>query len=162
MREPAAIADSGPLIALARINQLTLLSQLFSQIFIPPEVWREVTVKGRGLPGALEVSQVTWFIFQKPDPLSVEPLSILVDAGEAEAIALAYTIPNCTILLDDSHARKIAKRLNLKHIGTIGLLLRAKKQGLLETIKPSLQALPKNGIYIRKELIEAVLKEANE
>lgn len=80
MREPAAIADSGPLIALTRINQLTLLPKLFSQVFIPPEVWREVTVKGRGLPGALEISQITWLIFQKPDPLSVEPLSILVDA----------------------------------------------------------------------------------
>lgn len=65
-------------------------------------------------------------------------------------------------MLDDSHARKIAKRLNLKHIGTVGLLLRAKKQGFLEEIKPSFQALPENGIYIRKELIDAVLKEANE
>jgi hypothetical protein len=110
---------------------------LFSKIFIPPEVWKEVTIKGRGLPGAHEVSQVPWFIFQKPDPLLVDPLSILVDAGEAEAIALAQIIPDCTILLDDSHARKIAKRLNLKHIGTVGLLLRSKKQGFLEEIKPS-------------------------
>ncbi|GAB6094709.1 hypothetical protein JCM14469_09610 [Desulfatiferula olefinivorans] len=113
MREPVAIPDSGPLIALARINQLELLPHLFSKVIVPTYVWTEVTVKGKGMPGAYEVSQVSWFDFQKPDPLLVEPLNILVDTGEAEAIALAQTIRDCTILLDDSHARRIAKRLNL-------------------------------------------------
>ncbi|GAB6094708.1 hypothetical protein JCM14469_09600 [Desulfatiferula olefinivorans] len=54
------------------------------------------------------------------------------------------------------------KPSNLKHIGTIGLLLRAKKQGIIQHIKPYVQALPENGIYVRKELIDTVLKEANE
>ena len=52
MREPVAIPDSGPLIALARINQLELLPQLFSKVIVPPYVWTEVTVKGKGMPGA--------------------------------------------------------------------------------------------------------------
>jgi hypothetical protein len=65
-------------------------------------------------------------------------------------------------LLDDARARKIAQRLNIKQIGTIGLLLRAKRQGLVETIKPNISALVENGIYIRRELIDAVLSEAGE
>ena len=59
-----------------------------------------------------------------------------MDAGEAQAIALAQTTADCTILLDDARARKIAQRLGIKQIGTIGLLLRAKRQGLIEQIRP--------------------------
>jgi len=92
----------------------------------------------------------------------VKPLGILVDAGEAEAIALAQNTADCIILLDDARARKIAQRLSIKQIGTIGLLLRAKRQGLVQTIKPYIDALVENGIYIRRELIDAVLAEAGE
>jgi len=162
MRESAAIADSGPLISLARINQHELLPRLFSKILIPPEVWNEVTVKGQGLPGAHEISQVTWITIQKPDPQLVKPLSILVDAGEAEAIALAQTTPDCIILLDDARARRIAGRLNIRQIGTVGLLLRAKRRGLVEKINPHIDLLVENGIYIRQELIDAVLNDAGE
>lgn len=142
MRDTAAIADSGPLICLARIHQLELLPRLFSKILVPPEVWKEVTVRGQGHPGAHEVSQVTWMTIQSPDPQLVKPLSILVDDGEAEAIALAQTTDNCTILLDDARARKIAQRLSIKQIGTIGLLRRAKRRGLIETIKPHIDSCP--------------------
>jgi predicted nucleic acid-binding protein len=162
MHDTAAIADSGPLICLAKIDQLELLPRLFSKILVPPQVWNEVTVIGQGHPGAHEVSQATWITIQAPDPQLVKPLSILVDIGEAEAIALAQTTADCTILLDDSRARKIAKRLNIKQIGTIGLLLRAKRRGLVENIRPHIDALVENGIYIRKELTDAVLKDAGE
>lgn len=162
MREAAAIADSGPLICLTRINKLGLIPRLFSKILVPPEVWNEVTVRGRGLPGASEISQATWISIQKPDPQLVQPLSILEDAGEAEAIALAQTIPNCIVLLDDSRARRVATRLNIKQIGTVGLLLRAKRMGLIEKIKPHLDSLIETGIYIRQELIDAVLNDAGE
>lgn len=97
MHETFAVADSGSLIALVRINQHELLPRLFSKILVPPEVWNEVTVRGKGLPGAYEISQATWITIQTPEPQLVRPLSILVDAGEAEAIALAQTIPDCII-----------------------------------------------------------------
>ena len=71
-------------------------------------------MRGKGHPGAHEVSQVTWFTIQAPDPQLVKPLSILLDAGEAEAIALAQTMGDCTILLDDARARKIAQRPKIK------------------------------------------------
>lgn len=162
MREIVAVADSGPLICLSKIDQLELLPALFAKILVPPEVWREVTVRGRLHPGADKVSQATWIIIQEPDPQLVKPLSILADAGEAQAIALAQTLEGCTVLLDDSRARKIAERLGIKQIGTVGLLLRAKRRGLIERIRPHIEALIENGIYVRKELIEAVLKEAGE
>jgi len=162
MREAIAVADSGPLIGLARIGRLELLPRIFSEIIAPTEVWHEVTVKGRGLPGAYEISQVKWIKIKGPSAQLVLPLSILVDAGEAQAIALAQTTPGCIILLDDARARKIAARLNIKQIGTIGLLLRAKRMGLIDKIRPHIEALIENGIYIRQQLIDTVLTEAGE
>lgn len=162
MLEIIAIADSGPLIFFARIKQLHLLPRLFSKVLVSPEVWNEVTLRGRKHPGAFEVSQAKWITIQSPDFHLVKSLSILVDAGEAETIALGQTTENSALLLDDGRARKIAQRLNLQHIGTIGLLLRAKRRGLIETIKPHIDALVDNGIYIRQEIIDAVLKSAGE
>jgi hypothetical protein len=95
MRDAVAIADSGPLICLARINQLELLPRLFAKILVPPEVWNEITVRGKDHPGAQQVRQGTWLTLQAPDPQLVKPLSIFVDAGEAEAIALAQTTADC-------------------------------------------------------------------
>ena len=102
MIKPAIVADSGPLISLAIIDQLDLLKQLYQQVLVPPAVWHEVTVKGRGMPGAHAVAQLTWLEIRKPEPQVLQPLSILVDPGEAEAIALAQTVAGSIVLLDDS------------------------------------------------------------
>lgn len=82
--------------------------------------------------------------------------------GEAEALALAQGEPDAILLLDDLRARKLAERLQLRRVGAVALLGMAKQAGLIERLKPSLDALVANGIYIRRELIEAALKQAGE
>lgn len=159
--EPTLVVDSGPLIAFARIGQLALLPHLGSTIVVPPAVWDEVTAR-QDAPGAHEVRQTTWIIIQAPEALLVESLTILVDRGEAEAIALARTLSNCTVVLDDARARRVAERLDIPRIGTVGLLRRAKRKGLIDQLRPQLEALQANGVYIRQELIDAVLKDVGE
>lgn len=162
MIEALAIADSGPLIALARINRLALLPQLSSRILVPPEVWNEVTVHAIDAPGAREVSQAEWVEIMSPDPLLVGTLVILVDRGEAEAIALAQSFPGCLLLVDDARARRVAERLNVRRTGTVGLLRRAKQSGLIKSLRVEIEALQTNGIYIHQSLIDAVLQEVGE
>ncbi len=87
MTNPIIIANSSPLISLAIIEQLELLPQLYQRVLLPPAVWDEVTVQGVGLPGANAVSKITWIEIQTPEAKLLEPLSILVDRGQAEAIA---------------------------------------------------------------------------
>ncbi|MCC5657442.1 DUF3368 domain-containing protein [Nostoc sp. XA010] len=125
------VADSSPLIYLAIIAQLELLPQLYQRILLPTAVWDEVTIQGVALPGAQAVSQLTWLEIQAPEALILEPLSILVDRGEAEAIALAQSTPDSTVLLDDAQARRVAERLGIRRIGTLGILRKAKKAGLI-------------------------------
>jgi predicted nucleic acid-binding protein len=156
------IADSSPLISLAIIQQLELLPQLYQRIVIPPAVWEEVTVQGLGLPGAEAVSQLKWIEIETPSPIVLQPLSILVDYGEAEAIALAQSTPNSIVLLDAAQARRIAERLGIPRIGTLGILRRAKKAGLINEMKGYIEQLRNNGMYIRPSIIEAVLRDVGE
>ena len=162
MTNAAIIADSSPLIALALIEQLDLLPQLYPQVFVPPAVWDEVTIQGAGLPEAQAVCQASWLVIQTPEPTILEPLFILVDRGEAEAIALAQAISNSTVLLDDAQARRVAERLAVPRIGTLGILRRAKKKGLIATLTPLITQLQSSGIYIRPSLIEAILRDVGE
>jgi predicted nucleic acid-binding protein len=90
------------------------------------------------------------------------PLSILLDPGEAEAIALAMGLPDCTVLLDDAQARRVAERFGVNRIGTLGILRKAKKSGLIAAIKPFTVQLQNNGIYMHQSLIDAVLRDVGE
>jgi uncharacterized protein len=162
MIEALAIEDSGPLIALARINRLSLLPQLCSRILFPPAVWNEVTVLAGDAPGAREVSQAEWIEIKFPDSSIVKQLQISVDLGESEAIALAQSFPGCLPLVDDARARREAERLNIRRIGTVGLLRRAKQSGLINSLRAEIEALQSKGIYIHQSLIDSVLQEVGE
>mgnify|MGYP006275923655 CR=1 FL=1 len=162
MTSSVIVADSSPLISLAIIEQLELLPQLYPRILAPPAVWDEVTVQGAGLPGSLAVGQVTWLEIKAPGASGVESLSILVDRGEAEAIALAKEIPESAVLLDDAQARRVAERLQIRRIGTLGILRRAKKAGLISEVKSYIEQLQANGIYIRPSLAILILQDVGE
>lgn len=162
MTEWVVVADSSPLIGLARIGQLDILRKLASRVVMPPAVREEITLHRREAPGAAAIRQATWIEVEAPNDLEVEPLAILLDRGEAEAIALAQRLPDATLLLDDARARRVAERLAIRRIGTVGLLRRGKIAGLIPAVKPLIEALMANGIYIHRLLIDAVLKDLGE
>jgi predicted nucleic acid-binding protein len=162
MTNSTIIGDSSPLIALSIIGQLELLPKLYSRVVIPQKVWDEITVQGIGLPGVAAIGQLDWLIIEKSAPETVKPLAILLDPGEAEAIALAISLPESTVLLDDAQARRVAERFSVNRIGTLGILRRAKKAGLINAIKPYAVQLQNSGIYIRQSLIDAVLQDVGE
>lgn len=112
--------------------------------------------------GAEALAQLSWLDIQKPEPQVLIPLSIIADPGEAEAIALAQTIKDSIVLLDDSQARRIAERFDVPRIGTLGILRRAKIKGLIDEIKPMIAQLQANHIYMSDNLIKAVLDSVDE
>lgn len=162
MTKAAIIADSGPLISLAIIGRLDILQLLYQRVVAPPAVWHEVTVKGKGMPGADAVAALSWLEICKPEPQVLQSLSILVDPGEAEVIALAQTVADSIVLLDDSQARRVAERFDIPRIGTLGVLRRAKKQGLLTEIRPYIEQLRAHNIYMSDRLVEAILQDVGE
>ena len=149
MKEPV-VADSTCLIGLERINHLDLLQSLFDPVVVPPEVKREF-----GIP-------VPWLTVEAPtNNALVATLKILVDDGEAEAIALAQE-RGWLIILDDRQARSVAGNLGISVIGTIGILVRAKHYGIIPALKPLLNELESNGFYVSEILREEALRLAGE
>jgi hypothetical protein len=164
---PDAVSDSSPLIHLAKIEALELLSRLYSRILIPPAVWREVVEESDGRPGAVEMQKAVaagWMVKQatKNETLVIA-LRQTLDNGEAEAIALATELHPESVLLDDKLARQMARRLGVAVTGTIGVLLRAKQVGLIVELRPLVTRLQsEGGYYIDPSLIEKVLLAAGE
>jgi hypothetical protein len=157
------VSNSGPLVALSAVFAFDLLRQLHGSILIPPAVYEEVVVAGSGRPGAREVSSSPWIQTAKsrpkPDPMLVEELG----SGEAEAIALAVEVRAQRLLLDDRRARRIAEiayRLSVQ--GVAGVLVAARKRGLVETIRPLLVGMRAAGYHLSDRLILAACREVGE
>lgn len=156
------IADSEPLISLARIEQLPLLPTLFGVVRIPEAVMRELTQgAAEGRPGAASIQAASWIQVVRVDPTSAAGYELLVDAGEAAAIALAMS-EGGLLLMDDDRGRRLALRLGLAIKGTLGILVLAKKQGHIASVRPLLEALQKHGIRVAQKLVEATLREVGE
>jgi predicted nucleic acid-binding protein len=86
------VADSGPLIALARIGQLDLLPTLYGEVIVPPGVYQEITGEA-DLPGARELAQADWLsVAEVDDQTAVQRLLFWLDRGESEAIVLAQIV----------------------------------------------------------------------
>lgn len=149
MREPVVV-DSTCLIGLENINHLDLLPRLFEPVHAPPEVGREFG------------SSPDWLRIELPSNSAlVKALKVSIDDGEAEAMALAVE-RQWRIVLDDLKARDLAQRMGLRVIGTVGLLVRAKRAGLIPWINPLLNELSAKGFHLSEELKREALRLAGE
>jgi len=137
------ISNSSILIALSRIGQLNLLSQRFTDgILIPQAVWHEVVETGSGRSGANEVKIANWItVHQITNRPLFALLSTELDKGESEAIVLAIEEQADIILLDERSARRKAVSLDLTVLGTVGILIWAKRAGLIENLREQLNTL---------------------
>jgi predicted nucleic acid-binding protein len=163
MAERVVVSDASPLIGLAAAGGFELLRELFGTLTITATVRREV-IAGKALPGAKEVRaaiRAGWIQVLK-DPPGKPPFSTL-DPGEASILAAAAKLGRpCLILIDELAGREQAKALGFAVTGTAGLLLVAKKRGLIPAVRPYFEALMKADFRLSAELVRAVLKDAGE
>jgi predicted nucleic acid-binding protein len=146
------ISDTSCLIILSNIDHVELLKEVYGQILTTPEIAHEF---GEILPDWVKIMTVN-------DKQRQILLEIQLDKGEASAIALSLEIPGSTLILDDYKARKIADRLGLKYTGTIGIIIKAKLNGFLPSIKPLLKAMKQKGFRMSPEIEIQALFEAQE
>jgi predicted nucleic acid-binding protein len=146
-----AVTNSTCLIALERIEKLDLLPKLFTAVFAPPAVHDEL--------GCV----LDWLQVRVPaDSGAVAALRIQLHLGEAEAIALAMELHDVSIILDDGKARRIAAQLGLHVIGTLGLLIAAKRRGCIESVGKVLESLDRAGFRMSAGLRVETLRLAGE
>jgi predicted nucleic acid-binding protein len=145
------VADSGPLIAQARVQLLTVLPKLFGRVAVPSAVWEEVTSgAAQGRAGAADVQSADWVDVVVAPPSLAAAYALLVDRGEAEALAYASENTDAEntdalLLIDDRRGRRVAAQLGIAHRGTAGLLVQARRLGVFPELRPVLQALARAG-----------------
>jgi len=155
------ISDSSPLISLAVIGKLDLLEKLYKEIYVPNAVYEEVTLKNKPFSKELKIFLEGRVKIVK-NRLAIEILLSDIGIGESEAIVLALEEKPDIVLIDDLKARKFAKIKGLETIGTMGILLEAKKIGLIKEIKPFISKLILSDIRISRKIIDITLQAAQE
>ncbi len=161
------LCDAGPLMALGKLNRLDLLAGLFGQVQIPRAVYDEVVTQGlvRGAPDALTVrlfwQRQQWPIIDVPEALlSTYIPPVILDPGETELLALAQSLADPMLLMDDEVARAEARRLKLRLCGTLGILVRAYRKDLFSLDQAELlirEIAARPDIWIAARLCEQVL-----
>lgn len=158
------IADTGPLIALARIDLLELLTSLPWHFYAPTAVVKEASADA-SKPGALAVSKALengWlFVQDTNESITLGALEQLLDKGEAAAIALAEE-HSAALLIDERRGRKVAKHRGIQVMGTGSLLVHAKKLGLIESVELRLDELCAIGYRLSDALVNELKRMAGE
>ncbi len=149
---PDMLSNTSCLIALDNIRQLDLLHSLYDIIHISEEVAAEFGVL---VPAWIKVHSVQ-------DKTKLDILHNLVDLGEASTIALAYQFDDVTLILDDRKARKLADNLKLRFTGLLGVLIKAKQTGIIDSVDNVLARLKSAGFRFSPAMEIQALRLAGE
>ncbi|HET9225315.1 MAG TPA: DUF3368 domain-containing protein [Thermoanaerobaculia bacterium] len=157
------VVDTSPLIFLAKLDRLDILSRSADQIVAPPAVLQEIEEYPDAASERIDDATKTW-LSVKPvtDRRLVDVLMADLDAGESEVIALALELEAERIVLDDLDARRLAQRLGVAPVGTLGLLLAAKLRGEIQSLRAEIDRLRQAGFRVSPALSQAILREAGE
>ena len=155
------VINASPLITLFRSNLEELLPQLFTDIIVPGAVWHEIVESGHADRAALRLPETAW-VKRVEDLPEYSVMAWDVGAGETAVISFALNNPGYSAMIDDAVARNCSKSFGIPTLGTAGLLLVAKKRGVINSIAEPLQAIRKSGLYFSDTLITTLLKNAGE
>ena len=149
---PEMISNTTCIIVLDNAGSLYILKELYGTINITEEVFHEF---GKEVPEWIKVVKVKNSNYTKI-------LEQFMDLGEASTIALNMETENSKMIIDDMKARKFSDKMNLNYTGTVGVLLKAKEQGVIKSVKTILTLLKLNGFRISEELERKAIITAGE
>jgi predicted nucleic acid-binding protein len=162
----AVVSNTSPLLNLAIIGRLSLLEEQFSEVLIPPAVLRELRPE-EALPGSELLAQALRVGWLRATALTSQDVANVLwrtlDEGEAEAIALALQLGADRVLLDERDGRRAALAAGLRPVGALGVLLRAKRDGAIPSLRQDLDRLRELAAFrIAAELERDLLRAAGE
>lgn len=164
MSAPLLIADSGPLIALARLDLLDLPRRYFDTVFVVDAVWNEVTRRPKAGEAERLVAALESGVLQRLDDPVSSPDSLLragLDVGERNSIARGIEM-QAGLLIDERRGRKAARALGLPVLGTFGLLVLAYENGVISSLRAQVDQLQASGYFLPEELVKQTLAALGE
>lgn len=156
------VVNASPIICLAKSGLLELFPALFRTVCIPGAVMREVAEAGADDPGARAAQEASWL---KPvGAISIDPRVAGWDlgSGESEVISFALQDPSVAAVLDDREARRCALTLGCTLIGTAGILVLARREGRLPSLRAAFERMRQAGLWISDALVEELCRAVGE
>ena len=162
MRIECIAANASPLICLSKSAMADLLPALFSEIFVPEQVIEEIRAGCKNDPSAEILLQYRWI--RRVGNIAIPPAISTWDLGGGESSVMAYTLadPRCWAAIDDRQARRCADSMGCRHIGTVGLILLAKKRGVIRSVREALDGLQKAGPWMSEPFMNEICSRARE
>lgn len=163
MPESSLVINTGPIIALtAATGSLSILPLLYSRVIVPYEVCNEVFSKDSSLPGANELQSAV-SLERRAHPIRIAPLlTQLLDRGEASVVQVALDEQIPLVCIDEHVGRRVARLNGLIVTGSLGILIRAKREGHPVCLSESIVRMREAGIFLSDRLCEAALRESAE
>jgi len=162
MRIERVVVNASPLICLFKSGLLDLLPKLFSEIVVPDKVYQEITAKGEMAPSSIPLFSNKRL--KRANNIVIPPSITSWDLGQGESSVLSYALenPDFFAVIDDREARRCATSLGCRHIGTVGIILLAKRRGIITSVKEGLKKLQDAGLWLSEGFIKEVCRKVNE
>ena len=157
------VINTTPIISLiAAAGSLDMLPLLYSRVWVPFEVCREIQAGGTDGFASTEFEQMAW-LHKQSQPVTIPMLlQNSLDTGEAAVIQLALQEGIALVATDESVGRRFARLSGLSLTGSLGILLKAKKLGYPILMKDAIQRMRQRGIWLGDKVVEFALREAGE
>jgi predicted nucleic acid-binding protein len=155
------VVNASPLITLFKSQLADLLPRLFGQVQVPSAVWIEVTASKDDIAAQM-LPYCNWAT--QTEDIAIHPLVSAWDlgAGESEVLSYALLHPDHTAMVDDAAARRCAISLNISTLGTGGMIVLAKRRGLISSVLNPIQALRNAGLWLSDDLVNLLKRQAGE
>lgn len=161
---PTVIVDTSVLVFADQLQLMRHLEQLYGRLIVPETVHQEIDIgRRRGLPGP-HLVQFDWIEVRAAMPEPPEVTRLGLGPGESSVLSLAFSLKPgpVSVLLDDRDARGAAASLGIDCAGILGVLVEAKRVGLVAQVKPYLEKLVASGFWVTPHVVEAILRRAGE
>ncbi len=164
MPEPSRLViNTGPVIALvAALDDLAVLEPLYQEVLVPFEVCQEMRVQGYQAFATRQFEEASW-LTKLERPLVIDPLlGNSLDIGEAAVIQLALNEGISTVAIDETVGRRVARLSGLQLTGSIGILLRAQREGVSFSMRAAIERMRARGVWLSQQVVEYALRTAEE
>jgi len=156
------VVNASPLIILAKTGFLDLLRLGGNPVLVPLAVVQEVQQRGQGDPAVQALAQTPWLSVVHPGPAPPLLQPFHLHPGEEATLTWALANAGSEALIDDQRARRCAKALGIPHLGCLGLVILARRQGALPAARPVLEQLRQAGLRLGDHLMNQALSLVGE
>lgn len=161
MTEPPVV-NASPLIYLAHAGFLDLLQTLGPVLLVPQPVAEEILRRGPGDPTARALNSLPWLRLVEPPDIPAKILDWDLGPGEASVLSWAFRYSGTLAVLDDLAGRRCAETLEISLIGTLGIVLKAKRTGRISAARPVMKRLIEVGMYLSDGVLNKALSLVGE